>query len=61
MNCLIEEIINSLEIIIRAGIASQIEGTKKTNHIKVIDISNLSANKSRRAPKEVSVEVSLAI
>ena len=60
-NCLIEDMISSLEIIIIVGMISKIALDRKTHQIKTIQTSNLSANKSRRAPKEDVFPVFLAM
>ena len=56
-----EEIASSLETIIKQGRIIKNEFNKKAHQIKIKQTSNLSASKSKRAPKEVSVFVFLAI
>lgn len=60
MNCLKDEMTSSLVIINIVGIIKKIDGFKKINHIRTTHTNNLSANRSRRAPKEVSLFVFLA-
>ena len=60
MYCLIEEIDNSLRIIIKTGITKIRLLFSVINHTKVKQTNSLSANKSNKAPNELSELVFLA-
>ena len=61
MNCLVEEIAISLKIINIVGISKIIWLFIVNNHIRVRQVNNLSATKSSRAPRLVTLLVFLAI
>tara|TARA_Y100000591_G_C21430419_1_gene496679 strand:+ start:398 stop:613 length:216 start_codon:yes stop_codon:yes gene_type:complete len=60
-NCLREEIISSLDIIIIEGIKNVKDAVLYRSQIKVRQINNLSAIKSNKAPIGEDVPVFLAI
>ena len=59
--CLIEEIDNSLRIMINTGMMKTKVLFRVTNHTKVKQTNNLSANKSNKAPNGLTVLFRLAI
>ena len=61
INCLSEEITNSLEIIIITGMVINKSPYKETSQINKVHTNSLSANKSKSAPSRVSALVFLAI
>ena len=59
--CLKDEMINSLETIIRIGIIKTRLLFIKRSQIRTIETKSLSANKSNRAPNSVTLWVFLAM